>query len=89
MKYYYVDILGACDYWLRFEWQHRGSPHVHGLAWLPNTPDVELSIVSTVNPAIFSDGSDASSAPRPQTGPHICEKLFKDVQDFQQDLIQL
>ena len=108
MKYYYVDILGACDYWLRFEWQHRGSPHVHGLAWLPNTPNVELlqddstdpalsteicdyidSIVSTVNPAISSDGSDASSAPRPQTDPHICEKPFKDVQDFQQDLIQL
>ena len=19
---------------MRFEWQHRGSPHVHGLAWL-------------------------------------------------------
>ena len=29
------------DYWLRFEWQHRGSPHVHGLAWLPDAPDVE------------------------------------------------
>ena len=29
------------DYWLRFEWQHRGSPHVHCLAWLPNAPNVE------------------------------------------------
>ena len=35
---FYVGILGATDYWLRFEWQHRGSPHVHGLAWLPNAP---------------------------------------------------
>uniref|UniRef100_A0A1X7TZG1 Helitron helicase-like domain-containing protein n=1 Tax=Amphimedon queenslandica TaxID=400682 RepID=A0A1X7TZG1_AMPQE len=26
---------------MRFEWQHRGSPHVHGLAWLPNAPNVE------------------------------------------------
>ena len=26
---------------LRFEWQHRGSPHVHGLAWLPDTPHVK------------------------------------------------
>ena len=26
---YYVGILGATDYWLRFEWQHHGSPHVH------------------------------------------------------------
>ena len=38
---FYVDILGATDYWFRFEWQHRGSPHVHGLAWLLNTPDAE------------------------------------------------
>ena len=29
LKYFYTDVLGATDYWLRFEWQHRGSPHVH------------------------------------------------------------
>ena len=34
-------------YWLRFEWQHRGSPHVHGLAWLPNAPDVENLLSSS------------------------------------------
>ena len=38
---FYVGVLGATDYWYRFEWQHRGSPHVHGLAWLPNAPDVQ------------------------------------------------
>ena len=38
---FYVGVLGATDYWMWFEWQHRGSPHVHGLAWLPNAPDVE------------------------------------------------
>ena len=37
----YVGILGPTDYWMRFEWQHHGSPHVHGLAWLPIAPDVE------------------------------------------------
>ena len=31
---YYIGVLGATDYWLRCEWQHRGSPHVHGLTWL-------------------------------------------------------
>lgn len=41
VQMYYVNLLGATDYWLRFEWQHRGSPHVHGLAWLPNAPDAE------------------------------------------------
>ena len=38
IKSFYKDVLGATDYWLRFEWQHRGSPHVHGVAWLTNAP---------------------------------------------------
>ena len=38
---YYIGILGATDYWFRYEWQHRGSPHVHGIAWFPDAPDVE------------------------------------------------
>ena len=42
LKCFYLDILGAKDYWLRFEWQHRDSPHVHGLAWLPGTSDMQL-----------------------------------------------
>ena len=40
-RHFFLDILGATDYWLRYEWQHRRSPHVHGLAWLPGAPDVE------------------------------------------------
>ena len=27
---------------MKFEWQHRGSPHVHGLAWLSGAPDVQV-----------------------------------------------
>ena len=38
---FYVGVLGVTDYWMRFEWQHRGSPHVHGLAWLPDAPNVQ------------------------------------------------
>ena len=45
-------MLGATDYWLRFEWQHRGSPHVHGLAWLPNAPDVECLMSSHQDDAV-------------------------------------
>ena len=48
IEVFYVGILGATDYWMRFEWQHRGSPHVHGLAWLPDAPDVE-TLLSTSN----------------------------------------
>ena len=96
------------DYWLRFEYQHRGSPHVHGLAWLENSPDIEAlrhqgldieitqkivqhanSVVSTTNPAVLPDGSNISEAPHAQVDPHICNKAYKDVVDFGEDLAQL
>ena len=107
---FYVGVLGATDYWMRFEWQHRGSPHVHGLAWLPDTPDVEKilassddgddtakeqlihhvdSIVTTLNPAILPDGSNADDAPPPKTNPHICNQPYSEIEDFSQDLIDL
>ena len=37
---FYTGVLGATDYWFRFEWQHCGSPRVHGLAWLPDVEQV-------------------------------------------------
>ena len=49
VEVFYKRILGATDYWMRFEWQHRGSPHVHEVAWLPNAPDVEQLLKSTDN----------------------------------------
>src|SRR5579859_7160680 len=29
------------DHWYRYEWQHRGSGHVHGFLWLRNGPDLD------------------------------------------------
>ena len=46
MEVFYKGILKAKDYWLRFEYQHRSSPHVHGVAWLEDAPDVEKVLVS-------------------------------------------
>lgn len=105
-----VGVLGVTDYWMHVEWQHHGSPHVHGLDWLPDTPDVEEtlassedgddtakeelirhvdSIVTTLNPAILPDGSNADDAPPPKTNPHICNKPYSEIEDFNQDLIDL
>ena len=57
IKAYYIGVLGVTDYWMRFEWQHRGSPHVHGLARLPGAPDVEqlLSSPDTVPDTVKED----------------------------------
>ena len=46
-------------------------------------------IVTTVNPAVLPDGSNTDTAPPPKTDPHICNKPYSEVKDFQQDLTDL
>jgi len=29
------------DFWCRYEWQHRGSPHVHGFLWIEGAPNMD------------------------------------------------
>ena len=31
-------LFGVKEWWIRFEWQHRGSSHVHGLIWMKGAP---------------------------------------------------
>ena len=109
IKAYYVGVLGVTDYWMRFEWQHRGSPHVHGLAWLPNAPDVEQLLssldtsdavkeeitgyadgtVTTCNPAVLPDGSNIDDAAAPKTDSHVCNQVYGNIQDLNEDLADL
>ena len=44
---FYTGVLGATNYWFCFEWQHQGSPHVHGLVWLPDAPDVQQILANS------------------------------------------
>ena len=34
-------LFGVTDYWYRYEWQFRGSPHVHGILWLDGAPNLD------------------------------------------------
>lgn len=34
-------FLGFADYWYRFEWQARGSGHLHCLFWIPAAPSLD------------------------------------------------
>jgi ATP-dependent DNA helicase PIF1 len=34
-------LLGFTDYWSRFEWQARGSGHLHCLFWIPSAPPLD------------------------------------------------
>ena len=47
--HFYTGVFGATDYWFHFKWQHHGSPHVHGLAWLPDAPDLEEVLSSSLS----------------------------------------
>jgi hypothetical protein len=42
-----------------------------------------------MNPAISQDGSDAVHAPLPQTKPHVCNKNYADIEDYNIDLVKL
>ena len=41
MDVFYMDIMEAKDYWLRFEYQHRGIPYFHEVVWLQDVPDIQ------------------------------------------------
>ena len=41
IKSYYYDVLGAVDHFMRREFQHRGSLHVHGFIWLKDAPKID------------------------------------------------
>ena len=39
-------------------------------------------IISTINPAVLPDGSNISDAPPAKVDPHICNKPYSAVTDF-------
>ena len=41
LTYFFENCLDVKDYWTRIEYQHRGSAHMHGLAWMDSIPDVD------------------------------------------------
>ena len=46
-------------------------------------------LVFTCNPAILPDGSNVDDAPGPKTDPHICNQVYTEVEDLEQDLSDL
>ena len=51
-------LLGAIDFWCRYEWQEHGSGHVHGFLWLkdaPNPDDIDWSTLTDYEKTIIED----------------------------------
>ncbi|KAK3911536.1 ATP-dependent DNA helicase [Frankliniella fusca] len=85
------------DYWYRIEYQHRGSPHVHGLFWLEGAPknverllngsEEEKLFVKTYFQGLISAINPNSNVDMPEK--HPCEVRYGEVQDFETDISQL
>ena len=51
-------LLGVVDFWYRYEWQERGSGHIHGFLWLkdaPNPDDIDWNLLKEHNHIIPED----------------------------------
>ncbi|KAK3926023.1 LOW QUALITY PROTEIN: ATP-dependent DNA helicase [Frankliniella fusca] len=88
-------------HWYRVEYQHRGSPHIHGIFWFEGAPDIS-SIGSDDKEKLeevkdYYDKLITAMNPNPNcecVGVHPCQLLFKDVmnsskEDIQEDLAKL
>ena len=90
--------LSINDYWYRVEWQHRGSLHIHGLAWMENVPDSNVCAendvvrfwnmyVNSWNPAIHV-GHNPVDFYWPVQG-HPCSIPYEEIVDLPGDLKDL
>jgi ATP-dependent DNA helicase PIF1 len=43
LKHVLYPYLGVTDHWYRYEWQHRGSGHIHCLLWVTDAPPLDPS----------------------------------------------
>jgi hypothetical protein len=84
------------DYWWRYEWQHRGSSHIHGFLWLEDAPDIEkLDLTKAEDVEGFIDFWDpiVSTMNPAHTCPpaevHPSAQLFNDLKDTKRELAQL
>jgi hypothetical protein len=85
------------DWWFRYEWQHRGSAHVHGIGKRRNVPVIDWEKIheseGMMREAIeYFD--DIVSTINPGLGMpipehHPCRKKKHEIQDDMQDYIEL
>jgi ATP-dependent DNA helicase PIF1 len=99
-KIFYDEVvepqLDVVDHWWRFEWQHRGSSHIHGFLWLRNAPSVEglkLDDDQSVRQFVaFWDHLVSTWNPKPTHPPaptHPSSRPFNTLSDTQQELVEL
>lgn len=81
----FKNIFDVTDIWWRYEWQCRGSPHVHGVAWLRNAPkivNVKTIPQNIMEIKIFYDPLCFATVPNDfRTAYHPSSFNFEDIND--------
>ena len=85
------------DWWYRFEWQHRGSVHVHGIGMIRNAPIIDWNqmkenenlmnnVIQYIDSLVTTINPDIN-APIPRR--HPCQKNSAEIVDDTQDYVEL
>ncbi|KAE8744175.1 hypothetical protein FOCC_FOCC009183 [Frankliniella occidentalis] len=97
----YIDLVlkpkfKVKDYWFRIEYQHRGSPHCHGLLWLEGAPDVtkldSMTNEETHEVVNYFDELISTLHPDVNCPPavlHPCRKFLSEANNIRTDLAEL
>jgi hypothetical protein len=99
LQQFFMKHWNVQDYYIRVEYQHRGSPHVHGLVWMLDAPDIksisltEKEITDFVDKYICTCNSGLGVGeihpPDYSAHEHPCEVEYKNVNDREKDLTLL
>lgn len=95
LKQFLGPLLDVVDFWYRYEWQERGSGHIHGFLWIrhaPNPEAIDWSLLRFWNNIITAShpsprGPEDENAPLP--GQHPCAIPRQELKHTKQELSDL
>ncbi|KAK3911529.1 LOW QUALITY PROTEIN: ATP-dependent DNA helicase [Frankliniella fusca] len=90
----FTNHFDVKDMWFRYEYQHRGSIHLHGLAWLNNAPKVRENMSDNEKKAVLSYFDNLVSCNNPDIhilplSQHPCQISLDQVTNLNSDLSHL
>lgn len=95
-EHYIKPTFNVTDWWWRYEWQHRGSSHIHGFLWFRDAPQIDN--LDTNNPAdvqrfiTFWDQHVCTWHPDKDAPPaaiHPSAQLFSTLEDTKKELAEM
>jgi hypothetical protein len=95
-QHYLKPKFGIKDFWWRFEWQHRGSSHIHGFLWFDGAPSVDhLDLKDPIQLQNFIDYWDERVSTwhpdlsTPPAAVHPSARLFNTLEDTKLELAEM